>query len=195
MSTNVMENEATFVAPEGVYSLTEEQKPPVILTPVTPAPNGPVPARLSTVTVRFPTQKLASSQGLSSLLGGGKEGRSREKDRDKESVSSSDNSRDEGTSDPQPDLTISTQIDATNPKPAFPPPSLFSPVRSLPGKKKSVSRPKHNLRTTSSTFVTRLQNAEGLHKTLQSKQGDVTFLFYNMSKSFFWSEPKAKVHS
>jgi catabolite repression protein CreC len=203
-STNVMENEATFVAPEGVYSLTEEQKPPVIHTPVTPAPNGPIPARLSTVTVRFPTQKLASSQGLSSLLGGGKDGRLREKDKDKDkdkekekdkdSISSSEHSREEGTSDPQPDLSISPQVDTTAPKAAFPP-SLFSTAPSLSGKKKSVSRPKHNLRTTSSTFVTRLQSAEGLHKTLQSKQGEVTFLFYNTSKSFFWSEPKAKVCS
>jgi catabolite repression protein CreC len=194
-----MENEATFVAPEGVYSLTEEQKPPVIHIPVAPPPNGPILARLSTVTVRFPTQKFTSSPGLSSLLGGGKEGRIKEKEkereRDKESISSGDNSRDDGTNDPQPELSIPAQADITMPKPAFPPPpaSLFSPAPSLSGKKKSVSRPKHNIRTTSSTFVTRLQSAEGLNKTLQSKQGDVTFFFYNTSKSFFWSEPKAKV--
>ena len=187
-----MDNEATFVAPEGVYSLIEEQKPPVIHTPVTPAPNGPISARLSTVTVRFPTQKL-QSQGLSSLLGGGKDGRLREKEkeRDKESISSSENSRDDGTSDPQPESAILAQADNSIPKPTFPPPSLFSPAPSLPGKKKS--RPKHNIRTTSSTFVTRLHSAEGLNKTLQAKQGEAIFLFYSHSKSFFWSEPKAKV--
>jgi hypothetical protein len=192
-----MENEATFVAPEGVYSLTEEQRPPPIHTAISNAPHGPVYSKLSTVTVRFPAQKLASSQGFSSLLGGGKEGRTKEKDKDKdkdkESISSSDNSRDDGTSDPHPDVSNLPPADNTIPKPTFPPPSLFSPAPALPGKKKSASRPKHNIRTTSSTFVTRLQSAEGLNKTLQAKQGDVTFMFYNCSKSFFWTEPKAKV--
>lgn len=194
-----MENEATFVAPEGVYSLTDEQRPPVIHLPVTAPPYGPILARLSTVIVHFPP-KLASSQGLSSLLGGSKEGRlkerekekDRDKERDRDSNSSSDNSREDGTSDPQLELPMP---DNTMLKPTFPPPSLFSPAPPLPGKKKSVSRPKHNIRTTSSTFVTRLQSAEGLNKNLQSKQGDVTFLFYNNSKSFFWSEPKAKVRT
>lgn len=188
-----MENEATFVAPEGVYSLTEEQKPPVIHMAGGIPSHGPVQSKLSIVTVRFPAQKLASSQGFSSLLGGGKDVRAkeRERDKDKDSVSSSDTSHDDGTSEPQPDLNAS-QTD-NNPKPAFPPPSLFSPAPALTGKKKSVSRPKHNIRTTSSTFVTRLQSAEGLSKTLHAKQGDVTFMFYNFAKSFFWIEPKAKV--
>ncbi|KAF8590025.1 WD40 repeat-like protein [Ramaria rubella] len=189
-----MENEATFVAPEGVYSLTEEQKPPAMHIQVVNSIHGPVYARLSTVTVRFPSTKLPTSQGLSSLLGGGKDGRlkDKEKDKDKESISSSDNSREDGTSDAKPDLSTATQSDNSMAKPAFPPPSLFSPAPTIPGKKKPASRPKHNIKTTSSTFVTRLQSAEGLSRTLQAKQGDVTFLFYNNSKSFFWSEPKAK---
>ena len=60
------------------------------------------------------------------------------------------------------------------------------------GKKKSVSRPKHNIRTTTSTFVTRLQTAEGLTKILQAKHGDVTFMFYNSAKNFFWTEVGSK---
>ena len=62
-------------------------------------------------------------------------------------------------------------------------------------KRKTVSRPKHSIRTTSSSFVTRLQTAEGLTRTLANKQGDVTFMFYNALKSFFWTEVgvKAKV--
>ena len=55
-------------------------------------------------------------------------------------------------------------------------------------KKKSVSRPKRNIRTTTSTFVTRLHSAEGLTRALQNKQGDVTFMFYNQAKNFFWTE-------
>jgi hypothetical protein len=51
------------------------------------------------------------------------------------------------------------------------------------------------MRTTSSTFITRLQSIEGLNKTLSSKQGEVTFLFYNTGKAFLWVEVgnKAKV--
>lgn len=62
-------------------------------------------------------------------------------------------------------------------------------------KRKTISRPKHSIRTTSSSFVTRLQTAEGLTRTLANKQGDVTFMFYNALKSFFWTEVgvKAKV--
>ena len=100
----------------------------------------------------------------------------------------------------------------------FTPPALFSPgvndthsgvgvgvgvvgsggssAGSGPGaKRKTVSRPKHSIRTTSSSFVTRLQTAEGLTRTLANKQGDVTFMFYNALKSFFWTEVgvKAKV--
>jgi hypothetical protein len=96
----------------------------------------------------------------------------------------------------------------------FTPPALFSPGGSGgttnttvvgsggPGagsgpsaKRKIVSRPKHSIRTTSSSFVTRLQTAEGLTRTLANKQGDVTFMFYNALKSFFWTEVgvKAKV--
>ncbi|KAF8575780.1 hypothetical protein K439DRAFT_1249109, partial [Ramaria rubella] len=65
-----MENEATFVAPEGVYLLTEEQKPPAMHIQVLNSIHGPVYTRLSTVTVRFPSTKLPTLQGLSSLLGG-----------------------------------------------------------------------------------------------------------------------------
>src|SRR5258706_5572847 len=65
----------------------------------------------------------------------------------------------------------------------------------LSAKRKTVSRPKHSIRTTSSSFVTRLQTAEGLTRTLANKQGGVTFIFYNALKSFFWTEVgvKAKV--
>ena len=65
------------------------------------------------------------------------------------------------------------------------------------GKKKSIARPKHNMRTTSSTFITRLQNVDNLSRNLSSKQGETTFLFYNSSKSFIWTEAgnKAKVSS
>jgi hypothetical protein len=145
------------------------------------------------VTVKFPGP--AQKPQTFSLLGGGKD-KDKDKERDakrdlkldradKESLSSSGNSREDG----EDDWPTSTIVKGA----AFPPPSLFTPVPTSIGKKKGTSRPKHNLRTTSSTFVTRLQSAEGLSKILQAKQGEVTFLFYNTMKSFFWSEPKAKV--
>ncbi|KAF8511148.1 WD40-repeat-containing domain protein [Hysterangium stoloniferum] len=189
-----MENEATFVAPEGVYSLTEEQKPPVIHAAVIPPPHGQAYARLSTVTVKFPVP-AQKPQAFTSLLGGGKD-KEKEKERDakkdlksdsgeKESLSSSGNSREEGEDDGPSAVIVKGA--------AFPPPSLFAPVPSFSGKKKGISRTTRNLKTTSSTFVTRLQSAEGLSKILQAKQGEVTFLFYNTMKSFIWSEPKAKL--
>jgi hypothetical protein len=55
------------------------------------------------------------------------------------------------------------------------------------------------MRTTSSTFIARarVQAMEGLARTIQSKQGDVTYLFYNSSKNLYWVEAgvKAKVRT
>ncbi|KAF9014002.1 WD40-repeat-containing domain protein [Cyathus striatus] len=47
------------------------------------------------------------------------------------------------------------------------------------------------MRTTSSTFITRIQNSEGI-KVLQNKPGDVSFLFYNTAKTFCWIEAGSK---
>jgi hypothetical protein len=172
------ENESTFVAPEGVYSVTEEYKPaPLHVHPVNTTPPAH-PTRLSTVTVRFPGAKHGTP-GLAQLLGGNKESK-RDKGQDGNSLSSSD-SPEEGLPSPE------TTGQDNNPEI----PSLFSPSSAV-RKKKSVSRPKHNIRTTSSTFISRLQSAEGLAKTLQSKQGETTFLFYNSSKSFIWTEVGSK---
>ncbi|TFK54612.1 WD40 repeat-like protein [Heliocybe sulcata] len=194
-----MENDLTFIAPEGVYSVTEEHKPIALHVPAAPAL---YPTRISTVTVRFAVAKTGTSQGFAQLLGGNKDNR-REKEREKEraarekkgedsvSLSSSDT---EGNTSPDPSNPSAGQ---DNP-PASPqithdqPHTIFSHPTPI-GKKKTVSRPKHNLRTTSSTFITRLQTAEGLAKSLQSKQGETTFLFYNTSKNFFWTEAGAKL--
>ena len=112
---------ATFVAPEGVYSLTDEHSPQTSSTPT------PYPTRLSAV--------LVPSDG------------------------SDDN-------DP-PSPTVPEQH------------SIFSP---RPGKKSSV-RPKHNMRTSSSSFVTRIQSTDGWPKLLQSKHGTAVVVVYNAAKS------------
>lgn len=179
----------TFVAPEGVYSVTEEHKPTGHTINANP---NLYPTRLSTVHVRFPTTK-AASQGFAQLLGGGNKDAKKDKEQqrpgkqdDTASVSSSDT---DGSPDPssatgQPDVAQSPVL--------LDQPTPFSRPSTSGGKKKAAARPKHNMRTTSSTFITRLHTAEGLTKALQSKQGDVQFFFYNSAKSFFWTEAGAK---
>ncbi len=195
-----MENELTFVAPEGVYSLTEEHKP-TILNPHIIAP--PIyPTRLVTCIVRFPAVRHASGPGIAHFLGGGKDSKTKEKEKDKEkelllvkeredgkSVSSSGDPTDEEThSDP---LTSPLLQNSTSTSPTYDTSKLFAPALGST-KKKSISRPKQNMRTTTSTFVTRLQSIDGLSRYLQSKQTDVTFLFYNCAKNFFWVELGSK---
>ncbi|KAH8116994.1 WD40 repeat-like protein [Phellopilus nigrolimitatus] len=185
-----MENELTFVAPEGVYSVTEEHKPtPFNAHIVTPVLH---PTRLSTVTVRYPLSKSAVAPGIAQLWGGGKDRDNKNKEKDKEhgkekedgqSLSSSEKPGTE--EDGSPDLLLSPTLQPQSP--SLESPKLFSPTMGM-SKKKSASRPKHNIRTTTSTFVTRLQSVDNLNKILQSKQGDVTYLFYNAGKNFFWTE-------
>ncbi|KAH9945801.1 WD40 repeat-like protein [Epithele typhae] len=202
-----MENDMTFVAPEGVYSVTEEHKPsPVAQHTIAAAPIL-YPTKVTAVQVRFPASKATVSPGFSQLLGGGRERegkKEKEREREKEkmlssmpstreqdgnSVSSSDDIDDgtpEASSTPAPDTTASTPITHDQ---------LNSPFSHAPGagKRKSTPRPKHNMRTTSSTFITRLQNADNLSKSLAGKQGDTTFMFYNSAKTFVWTEAGAKL--
>ncbi|RDB21003.1 putative catabolite repression protein creC [Hypsizygus marmoreus] len=182
-----MENESTFVAPEGVYTVTDEHKPPPNLATI----GGPViyPTKVCSIVVRFPASKQSGAPGFVQLLGGNKETK-KEKTSTKEredgvSLSSSD-TPDEG------DQPSTQEILPGSPSlPSQEPHTLFSHFPAA-GKKKQFTRPKHNIRTTSSTFITRIQTAEGLTRTLQSKQGDTTFLFYNLAKSYVWIEAGSK---
>ncbi|EIN07210.1 WD40 repeat-like protein [Punctularia strigosozonata HHB-11173 SS5] len=179
-----MENDSTFVAPEGVYSVTEEHKPTSHTINAVPTL---YPTKLATAVVRFPAAKSAA-QGLAHLLGGGG---NRDRDGKKEkalrpedaSISSSDT--EDSPSQSNPDASTSISPEST-------PQTLFSPSRPSTGRRRTATRPKHNMRTTSSTFITRLHTVEGLTRVLQSKSGDVTFLFYNSAKSFFWTEAGSK---
>lgn len=188
-----MENESAFVAPEGVYSVTDEHKPtPAQLAAVSAGPSL-YPTRVTHVVVKFAQAKQAASQGFANLLGGVGAGKDVKKDKaakDKDdgvSLSSSD-TPDEGDG---PGLSTHPQ-DSPAPHEQN---HIFSSAPSANGKKKNFSRPKHNIRTTSSTFITRIQTSEGLTKTLASKQGDVSFLLFNSAKTFSWIEvgSKAKV--
>lgn len=182
-----MESELTFVAPEGVYSITEDHKPiPVAHT----APPPVYPTRLSTITVRFPATKQPAIQGLGQLLGGGKDFWK------EKGLAPTPAAKDDGVSvssgETPEDITspdVGSSQDATTPTSITMPDQnhgLFGPPAG--GKRRALSRPKHNMRTTSSTFITRLQCVEGLAKALQAKQGEMTHLFYNSAKNFYWVE-------
>ena len=194
-----MESDSAFVAPEGVYSVTEEHKPLSVPAHSSTAAYPIYHTRLSTITVRFPP-KQSASPGIAQFLGANltkdlKKDKDKDKDKDvllkerppldERSISSSDTPDDSFTS---PDVDIPTSSPAEHQHKLFSHPSISA------GKKKpTISRPKHNMRTTSSTFITRLQSIEGLNKTLSSKQGEVTFLFYNTGKAFLWVEVGSKV--
>jgi hypothetical protein len=184
-----MENESTFVAPEGVYSVTEEHKPAGAQAHIVTVPSL-FPTRLSSVVVRFTGTKQGGAPGFAQLLSGNKEFRKEKgpKERDDGVSLSSSDTPDEGE---QPSAPAQDSAPTSPTVLPHEPHTLFShpPVA---GKKKNVSRPKHNIRTTSSTFITRIQNTESLTKTLQSKHGDCTFLFYNLAKSFLWVEAGSK---
>jgi catabolite repression protein CreC len=184
----MMENELTFVAPEGVYSVTEDHKPTAFVHNASPPTH---PTRLSTITVRFPAKQPAA-QGLGQLLGGGKDFWKEKAEKglaptlakeDGVSVSSGETPEDATSPD------IGSTQETTPPTSTGIPDQnhgLFSPP--VGGKRRTLTRPKHNIRTTSSTFITRVQCMEGLAKTLQAKQGEVTYLFYNSAKNVYWIE-------
>ena len=187
-----IENDATFVSPEGVYSLTEEYKPP----PIHASTAGAAAAfhsKLTSVTVRFPAPKVGGGQGLTALLGGGKEKSSKEKEKDRKKGEESGEESDHDTP-PGEDADLGGSADDVQQQQA----ALFSPtgLKAGPmpgGKRKSVSRPKHSIKTTSSSFVTRLHTMEGLSKHLAGKSGDVLFMFHNAGKSFYWMDGSSKV--
>ena len=217
-----MENDSTFVAPEGVYSVIEEHRPSAINPHATSinSPQATYPTKLSTILIRYPAHNKGSgSQALAQLLGGGKEkdakkdkGKTDDTGKDKDphlkpppreredgaSLSSSDTQVDVGNT--SPDLSAgSPPVPEVPTSPAHEQLSTIfsthSPSNTAGGKKKTSTRPKHSIRTTSSTFISRIQTAEGLGKHLQSRQGEVTYVFYNYHKGFIWTEvgSKAKV--
>ncbi|KAL0571051.1 hypothetical protein V5O48_010906 [Marasmius crinis-equi] len=185
-----MENEATFVAPEGVYTVIEELKPSVLQAHAANTAPVTYPSRITAISVRFPAAKHGGgSPGFAQLLGGNNSKKEKEKEREKEREKAA---REDGvslSSSDTPDESDPSQPDHNT---AIPNHHLFG-GHSPAGKKKATSsRPKHNIKTTSSTFITRIQYAEGYAKIMQSKQGETTFLFYNQVKTLLWVEAGAK---
>ena len=215
-----MENDSAFVAPEGVYSVIEEHRPSPVNPHVNNTNVQPAsyPTKLSTVLIRYPAHNKASgSQAFAQLLGGGKErdakkekGKADDAGKDKDnhlkppareredgaSLSSSDTQDDTGNASPDLSTGNPPAPEVVNTPTHEHPNTIFSthsPTNTVGGKKKASTRPKHSIRTTSSTFVSRVQTAEGLAKHLQSRQGEVTYMFYNHLKSFIWTEAGSKV--
>lgn len=181
----------SLVAPEGVYSVVDEQKPPPPNANL-PSTQQVYPTQLSTIMINFPPPK-SSGPGFSSLLGG----TIKPKDSDKQGKKGGNNGPngyDESlsSSDQGDEISDPTEADTASPVQQTPT-SLFSPGPDVLNKKKTTRRPKHNIRTTSSSFVTRLQSMENLNRHLSSKTGEVTFMFYNAAKSFFWTEVGSKL--
>ncbi|KAF8637423.1 hypothetical protein AX17_002918 [Amanita inopinata Kibby_2008] len=188
MPRDTMENDFSFVAPEGVYTVTEEHKTTNAQNQAVSAGPSVYPTKVSTVVVRFPLVKHSGTPAaFAQLLGGAKEVKKDRAFREREdgvSLSSSD------TPDDSEHHTSSTQEQI--PSSVSPETHTLFAHPQTAGKKRSSARPRHNIKTSSSTFITRIQTAEGLNKTLQSKQGDTTFLFYNLAKSYLWVEAGAK---
>lgn len=212
---------AQFVAPEGAYTYLEEHKPQHLT--VSGANAAQYPTRISTATIRFQTKASSATPGLTALLGGGKDTKAKEKerdkenlgtstaenkDRDRESVSSSDNGDDrDGAGDLNVPLQDSGATNANTSageagtssnnggqqQPQFTPTALFLPALNGVRRRNTSTRKMQNLRTTSSSFVTRLQTVEGLSKLIGHQSGDVTYLFYNASKSFIWTQAGLKL--
>lgn len=198
--------ENSFIAPEGTYTYLEEHRP--LHVTVSPLNAAQYPTRISTVVIRFPAAKaVPPAQGITSLLVGGKDGRTKDKERinereketfkdGRDSLSSSDAQDERETApDTLQDTTNPSVTDAQSSGVQYTTPTLFSPAMPS-GKRKSISRrkvPKHSIKSTNSSFVTRQQSVENLSKVLSNLTGEVTFLFYNASKSFIWTQVSTKL--
>ncbi|KAG6820648.1 hypothetical protein H0H93_013847 [Arthromyces matolae] len=154
-----MDNDSTFIAPEGVYTVTDEHKPLSLISSF----GGPVvyPTKITSVVVTYPPHKQPGTPAFVQLLGGSKDTKKDKypvivtKERDDGNSLSSSDTPDEG------DIPPSSQEHTSNSQSE--PHTLFSPNPTTPGKKKQSGRPKHNIRTTSSSFITRTQTAEVSH--------------------------------
>lgn len=192
-----MESETTFVAPEGVYTVIEEHKPSVLQIHAANTSSLSFPTRVSVISVKYPVAKDrlgfvgGGGQSLAQLLGGGgnKDSKKGVKEKEKDdgiSLSSNDTPPDEQGEDPA----------AALPPSPLNTPSPFSQHSHASKKKPSaatkLSKPKHNMKTTSSTFITRTQNAEGFPRSLKDRDSEVTFIFYNQVKSVLWIEAGVK---
>ncbi|KAF9074715.1 WD40-repeat-containing domain protein [Rhodocollybia butyracea] len=182
-----MESDTTFVAPEGVYTVIEEHRPSVLQNHAASTSPLQFPAKVSVITVKYPLEKIKDSAlaaSLAQLLGGNKDLKKEKAVKEKDdgiSLSSSDTPPDEQIDEVPSSPTYST--------PLFSPSAGRKPKQPTPAK---WSKPKHNLKTTSSTFITRVQNAEGFPRNIRDRDGETTFFFYNQVKTILWVEAGAK---
>ncbi|KAJ3878871.1 catabolite repression protein creC [Lentinula edodes] len=204
-----MESEATFVAPEGVYTVIEEHKPSVLQTHAAATSPLSFPTRVSVITVKYPVKdkdKGGGGQSLAQLLGGNNyskkdKEKTKEKEKEKEdgtSLSSNDTPPDEQQDDYTAPASPTAHHSHSSTAPANTIFSHHAQNSSSAGKNKKPmtpvkwSKPRSNMKTTNSTFITRTQHAEGFPRSLKDRDGDVTFFFYNQVKTVLWVEAGAK---
>ena len=150
----MLENDLTFVTPEGVYYVTEDHRP----IPV--AHNAPLLIYLtclSTITMHFPAMKQPAIQGLGQLLGSRKDFW---KEKGLMPASAKDNSVSMSNGETPEDATspdTGNSQDAASPMSIAIPNQnheLFSPPAG--GKCRPLLCSEHNLCTMSSQFITRV---------------------------------------
>ncbi|RXK35770.1 hypothetical protein M231_06956 [Tremella mesenterica] len=146
------------------------------------------PVRMSWISVYFPPK--AGDRGLGGLFGGGKDNKEQEKEIVPIGYEASEGS---GSTDPSSDIP--------NPRPMDIPVSAIPPKHRAQWLKSAslsaLPRPKNNLRSSSSTFVTRLQTLETMPKiTAERGKGGgetVRWGFWNLGRTFGWGEEGGKI--
>lgn len=160
------------------------------------------PVKFSFVNVWFPPKGAAAERGLGGLLGMGGKG---------ETITSPTGAAPQMTGY---EPSVSSDSDSP-PSSNDPPPPMEVPLAAIPqastGKKNpwskassippnalsALPRPKNNLRSSNSTFVTRLQAADNLPKLMaeRGKAGGelVRWGFWNLGRTFGWGEEGGKV--
>jgi hypothetical protein len=201
-----------FTTPEGLYLPSPTHfLPTYVPVPIAGNPLPPIPVRMALTEVRYPARKEGT--GLGGLLGLGGSSSVREESGDGESTTSDDPTGSSGAPSEQMSSSISDMHLLAPPSPngavgalssSFASTSLSSSsaLGSTPGRSGGFlsrpangaganPRPKTSLRSTSSSFVTRIQSPESSLALLanRSKTGEtVTWGFWHHGRTLGWVE-------
>ena len=153
------------------------------------------PVKFSWVNVYFPP-KAGEKAGLGGLLGmGGKEAQQHQQPMPAYEPSiTSDDSSPSGSDNPPPPIAFEVPLSALPQQQGKRMGMGFGKASNVPT---GLPRPKNNLRSSSSTFVTRLQALDTLPKILadRGKGGgeNVRWGFWNLGRTFGWGEEGGRV--
>lgn len=203
-----------FTTPEGLYIPSPTHfLPTYVPVPIAGNPLPPIPVRMVLTEIRYPPRKEGT--GFGGLLGlGGTKDSLKEESADGESTTSDDPTGSSGAPSEQlsssvPDMLAPTSPNATNGalSTSFVSSTLSAstspPFGSVPSRTGFLSRPtnggggpphprpRNSLRSTSSSFVTRIQSPESSVNVLasRSKTGEtVTWGFWHYGRTLGWVE-------